>query len=60
MVVEGSAQRPGAVDGSTTLEAFWPVWMADARERLTEGTVEIHEYFLATPRAAALRQPRLA
>lgn len=45
MVVEGSAQRPGAVDGSTTLEAFWPVWLADARERLAEGTVEDYVYF---------------
>jgi integrase len=45
MVVENGAQRPGAVDGSTTLEAFWPVWLADARERLAEGTVEDYVYF---------------
>lgn len=36
MVEENGAQRPGAVDGSTTLEAFWPVWLAGARERLAE------------------------
>ncbi len=45
MVVEGDAQRPGAADGSTTLEAFWPVWLADAEQRLAEGTIETHKYY---------------
>lgn len=45
MVVEAAAQRPGRADGSGTLGEFFPVWLADAKERPTEGTVEAYTYW---------------
>ncbi len=45
MVVEAAAQRPGQADGSGTLGDFFPVSLADAKERLEEGTVEAYSYW---------------
>ena len=44
MVLAGEAGRPAKADGSATLEAFWAVWLPDARGRLAEGTVVDYEY----------------
>ena len=45
MVVEAAAHRPGRADGTGTLGDFFPVWLADAKERLEEGTVEAYSYW---------------
>jgi integrase len=44
MVLAGEVERPGHPDGSTTLEAFWQVWLPDAKGRLAEGTIYDYEY----------------
>jgi len=64
-----------AVPSSTTLAAFWPVWLADASERLQENTLNDYCYFWqrevepqfgdaalrdVTPRAVAQWRSRLA
>jgi integrase len=45
MVLTGEAGAPASSDGSTTLEAFWEVWLPDAKGRLAENTVADYEYF---------------
>lgn len=44
MMLAGEASRPARADGSTTLEAFWEVWLPDAEGRLAEGTVADYTY----------------